>query len=71
MCLLFGNSIQPKPAWKTQRHWQNASGTLLVTSSNRPAIGTRRQAKAKPYQVKQVRAVIHTYSLAGDDNDNE
>ncbi len=30
-----------------------------------------RQAKAKPYQVKQVRAVIHKYNLAGDDNDDE
>ena len=25
-----------------------------------------KQAKAKPYQVKQVRAVIHRYRLAGD-----
>ena len=30
-----------------------------------------KQAKAKPYQVKQVRAVIHRYRLAGDDNDDE
>jgi hypothetical protein len=30
-----------------------------------------KQAKAKPYQVKQVRAVIHRYRLAGDDDDNE
>jgi len=30
-----------------------------------------RQAKAKPYQVKQVRAVIHRYRLAGDDDDDE
>jgi len=28
-------------------------------------------AKAKPYQVKQVRAVIHRYRLAGDDDDEE
>ena len=28
-----------------------------------------KQAKAKPYQVKQVRAVILRYRLAGDDND--
>ena len=28
-----------------------------------------KQAKAKPYQVKQVRAVILKYRLAGDDND--
>jgi hypothetical protein len=30
-----------------------------------------KQAKAKPYQVKQVRAVIHRYRLAGDDHDDE
>jgi predicted RNA binding protein YcfA (HicA-like mRNA interferase family) len=30
-----------------------------------------KQAKAKPYQVKQVRAVIYQYRLAGDDDDNE
>ena len=30
-----------------------------------------KQAKAKPYQVKQVRAVIHRYRLAGDDDDSE
>ena len=30
-----------------------------------------KQAKAKPYQVKQVRAVIHRYRLAGDGNDDE
>ena len=30
-----------------------------------------KQAKAKPYQVKQVRAVIHRYRLAGDDDGNE
>ena len=30
------------------------------------------QAKAKPYQVKQVRTVIHRYRLlAGDDDDSE
>jgi hypothetical protein len=29
-----------------------------------------RQAKAKPYQVRQVRAVILKYRLAGDDNDD-
>jgi len=29
-----------------------------------------KQAKAKPYQVKQVRAVILKYRLAGDDNDD-
>lgn len=29
------------------------------------------QAKAKPYQVKQIRAVIHRYRLAGDDDDDE
>ncbi len=28
-----------------------------------------KQGKAKAYQVKQVRAVIHRYRLAGDDND--
>ncbi len=28
-----------------------------------------RQGKAKPYQVKQVRAVILKHRLAGDDND--
>jgi len=28
------------------------------------------QAKAKPYQVKQVRAVILKYRLGGDDNDD-
>ena len=28
-----------------------------------------KQAKAKPYQVKQVRAVILKYRLAGDDSD--
>lgn len=27
-----------------------------------------KHAKAKPYQVKQVRAVIHRYRLAGDDD---
>ena len=30
-----------------------------------------KQAKAKPYQVKQVRAVIHQYRLAGDDDGDE
>ena len=30
-----------------------------------------KQAKAKPYQVKQVRTVIHRYRLAGDDDGNE
>ena len=30
-----------------------------------------KNAKAKPYQVKQVRAVIHRYRLVGDDDDNE
>jgi len=30
-----------------------------------------KQAKAKPYQVKQIRVVIHRYRLAGDDDDNE
>lgn len=30
-----------------------------------------RQAKAKPYQVKQVRTVIHRYRLTGDDNGNK
>ena len=30
-----------------------------------------KQAKAKTYQVKQVRAVIHRYRLAGDDDGNE
>jgi len=30
-----------------------------------------KQAKAKPYQVKQVRAVIHRYRLAGDDDDDQ
>jgi hypothetical protein len=30
-----------------------------------------KQARGKPYQVKQVRAVIHRYRLAGDDDDNE
>jgi hypothetical protein len=29
-----------------------------------------KQAKAKPYQVRQVRAVILKYRLAGDDNDD-
>ena len=29
-----------------------------------------KQAKAKPYQVRQVRAVIHRYHLAGDGNDD-
>ena len=29
-----------------------------------------KQAKAKPYQVKQVRAVIHRYRLVGDDDDD-
>ncbi|MEX1026736.1 MAG: type II toxin-antitoxin system HicA family toxin [Candidatus Paceibacterota bacterium] len=28
-----------------------------------------KHAKAKPYQVKQGRAVIHRYRLAGDDDD--
>ncbi|NLY01313.1 MAG: type II toxin-antitoxin system HicA family toxin [Rhodopirellula sp.] len=28
-----------------------------------------KQGKAKAYQVKQVRAVIHRYRLAGDDHD--
>jgi predicted RNA binding protein YcfA (HicA-like mRNA interferase family) len=30
-----------------------------------------RQSKAKPYQVKQVRALILKYRLAGDSNDAE
>ena len=30
-----------------------------------------KQAKAKAYQVKQVRAVIHRYRLTGDDDDDE
>ena len=30
-----------------------------------------KQAKAKPYQVKQVRAVIHRYRLAGDHDNDE
>jgi hypothetical protein len=30
-----------------------------------------KRAKAKPYQVKQVRAVLHRYRLAGDDDDGE
>lgn len=30
-----------------------------------------KQAKAKPYQVKQVRTVILRYRLAGDDDDDE
>ncbi|NLS91008.1 MAG: type II toxin-antitoxin system HicA family toxin [Planctomycetaceae bacterium] len=30
-----------------------------------------RQGKAKPYQVKQVRAVIQRYRLAGDHDDDQ
>lgn len=43
----------------------------IFTRQGVEAIPNRRpkRAKAKPYQVKQVRAVILKYRLAGDDND--